>query len=107
MKEIIKQIDINDKRNRTLLSGDFHFLNNDDFIDLCNRLSFNTKNNKLNTIIIGTDIYIRFNGDLSDFGNEIGLKIGEYVTDDLGHEIDDLCRGIKHGVSIVDGTHFK
>jgi hypothetical protein len=41
--------------------------------------------------------------DLSDIGNEIGIVIGKY-TDDK-NTIEDFIHGIRHGVSLVDGTH--
>jgi len=44
--------------------------------------------------------------DLSDIGNEIGFAIGKYVSKDkLGYEMESLIAGIKHGISLVDGTH--
>lgn len=44
--------------------------------------------------------------DLSDIGNEIGLAIGKYVNENkLGYEKDSLIAGIKHGISLIDGTH--
>jgi hypothetical protein len=49
---------------------------------------------------------IKIDCDLSDIGNEIGLAIGSYVNKDkLGYEIESLIAGIKHGISLVDGTH--
>ena len=44
--------------------------------------------------------------DLSDMGNIIGLKIGPYISKELGFESKDLINGIEHGVSLIDGTHF-
>ena len=44
--------------------------------------------------------------DLSDLGNEIGIAIGEHINKDkMGYELDSFIAGIKHGVSLVDGTH--
>jgi hypothetical protein len=44
--------------------------------------------------------------DLSDVGNSIGIAIGKYISkDELGFEYDDLIDGIKHGISLIDGTH--
>ena len=64
------------------------------------------KNNDINIIKIGRDVFIKFNGDLSDLGNDIGLNIGDYINDDkLGYEKDDLISGINHGISIIDGSH--
>ena len=44
--------------------------------------------------------------DLSDLGNEIGMAIGKYVDETkLGFEIESFIAGVKHGVSMIDGTH--
>jgi len=44
-------------------------------------------------------------GDLSDLGNEIGIVIGQYTNEKMGYEKDDFVSGIRHGISISDGTH--
>jgi len=44
--------------------------------------------------------------DLSDIGNEIGFIISEYIDNKkLGYDLDDFMSGVKHGVSLTDGTH--
>lgn len=46
--------------------------------------------------------------DLSDIGNEIGIVIGKAIEKykgELGWELEDFINGVKHGVSLVDGTH--
>lgn len=44
--------------------------------------------------------------DLSDIGNELGIIIAKYIDKNKnGHEIESLIAGIKHGVSLIDGTH--
>lgn len=44
--------------------------------------------------------------DLSDIGNEIGIAIGKYINEDkLGYELESFIAGIRHGISLVDGTH--
>lgn len=44
--------------------------------------------------------------DMSDIGNEIGLALGKYISKDkIGFELDSLISGIRHGISLVDGTH--
>ena len=102
MKNKIEEINI--ERNSVMFNGNYHFLNSDDFKKLCERLLH--KNTDTNIIKIGLDIYIKFNGDLSDLGNDIGLNIGEYIDDNkLGYEKNDLIYGLNHGISIVDGTH--
>jgi hypothetical protein len=44
-------------------------------------------------------------GDLSDLGNEIGIVIGQYTNDGMGYEKDDFISGVRHGISISDGSH--
>ena len=42
-------------------------------------------------------------GDVSDLGNEIGFSIGLHL--DSEDKIEDFIQGLRHGISIVDGTH--
>lgn len=44
-------------------------------------------------------------GDLSDLGNDIGFVVGKYLSKDSGFDKDSFLQGIKHGLSISDGTH--
>ena len=110
MRNKIDEININ--QDGFMIKGKYHFLNNDDFNKLCERLLHNNEiwqyrtNTNTNIIKIGLDIYIKFNGDLSDLGNDIGLNIGEYIDKDkIGYGKDDLISGIRHGISIIDGSH--
>jgi hypothetical protein len=43
------------------------------------------------------------NGDISDVGNEIGVAIGEYLSTE--EELNDFISGLKHGISLTNGTH--
>ncbi len=43
------------------------------------------------------------NGDMSDIGNEIGLVLGEFITTES--ELQDFIHGIRHGISLTNGTH--
>jgi hypothetical protein len=43
------------------------------------------------------------NGDISDIGNEIGYAIGRFIKND--EDINDFITGLKHGVSLRNGTH--
>lgn len=45
-----------------------------------------------------------YDGDISDLGNEIGYIIADYF-DDEGNDLDTFIMGLKHGVSIKEGTH--
>jgi hypothetical protein len=44
-------------------------------------------------------------GDLSDLGNEIGIVIGQYTNDKMGYDKEDFIAGVRHGISISEGTH--
>lgn len=64
------------------------------FAEILNRISDHLKN---------VD-YI--NGDWSDIGNEIGIAVGkERNTSTTPFDINDLISGIRHGISLEDGTH--
>lgn len=47
-------------------------------------------------------------GDLSDIGNEVGIAIGKYTmlkdASNKGLDIDSFICGLRHGVSLIDGT---
>ena len=43
------------------------------------------------------------NGDISDIGNEIGFAIGEHLSTE--EELNDFISGLKHGISLKNGTH--
>ena len=43
------------------------------------------------------------NGDMSDIGNEIGIVLGEFITTE--EELNDFITGLKHGISLTNGTH--
>jgi hypothetical protein len=43
------------------------------------------------------------NGDMSDVGNEIGIALGQYLSTE--EEINDFIAGLKHGISLTNGTH--
>lgn len=59
--------------------------------------------NELSRVLLEVQ-YVR--GDLSDIGNEIGIVIGKYINKkEMGFELEDFITGLKHGISITDGTH--
>lgn len=61
---------------------------------------------EINNDIIKRLSEVTYNGDLSDIGNEIGLSIGKFISDkELGFDLEDFITGLKHGISIIDGTH--
>jgi hypothetical protein len=63
----------------------------DDFIHILNRIK--TQLEKVNYD----------NGDISDVGNEIGIVLGEFITTE--EELNDFITGLKHGISLTNGTH--
>lgn len=46
---------------------------------------------------------IKYKGDLSDIGNEIGIIIAKHFDED--NTVEDFIHGLKHGISLTDGTH--
>ena len=43
------------------------------------------------------------NGDMSDVGNEIGIVLGNYITNE--QEFKDFVTGLRHGISLTNGEH--
>lgn len=43
------------------------------------------------------------NGDVSDVGNEIGIVLGDFIHTES--ELQDFIQGIRHGMSLTNGTH--
>jgi hypothetical protein len=48
---------------------------------------------------------VKYNGDISDLGNEIGFVLGNVITDLRKGEITDFMHGLQHGISLTNGTH--
>jgi hypothetical protein len=48
----------------------------------------------------------KYDGDLSDIGNIIGMTVAKFFAEEsMGFEKVDFLAGIKHGISLIDGTH--
>ena len=60
---------------------------------------------KLSLDIIESLNEIDYVGDLGDIGNEIGIVVAKYFSNGLGYEKEDFFSGLKHGISLTDGTH--
>ena len=45
----------------------------------------------------------KYCGDLSDLGNEIGIVIAKHFDEE--NTVGDFISGLKHGISLTDGTH--
>ena len=63
------------------------------------------KFDKIKEDIIDQLNQVKYAGDLSDIGNEVGIAIAKYIDGD--NTIEDFISGLRHGVSLVDGTHDK
>jgi len=48
---------------------------------------------------------IKYYGDVSDLGNEIGYVVGNVLKDMTETEMNDFLHGIRHGISLTNGTH--
>lgn len=48
---------------------------------------------------------IKYYGDISDFGNEIGHSVGQIIKNMTEQQISDFIFGLKHGISLTNGTH--
>jgi len=57
----------------------------------------------LNRIKTQLDNFNYEHGDVSDVGNEIGIVLGEFTTTES--ELQDFITGIRHGMSLTNGTH--
>ena len=58
---------------------------------------------KIREEIISQLAGIKYSGDLSDLGNEIGIVIARYFDKD--NKAADFIQGLKHGISLTDGSH--
>lgn len=50
---------------------------------------------------------LKYVGDISDIGNEIGIIIAKYSSTDFGWDLQGFIDGLNHGISLTDGTHDK
>ena len=48
---------------------------------------------------------LKYIGDISDLGNEIGLIIGKQYPNMTPVEINELMIGLRHGISLTNSTH--
>ena len=44
--------------------------------------------------------------DLGDIGNEVGFAVAKHFSGDMGFDKESFLSGIRHGISLVDGTHL-
>lgn len=50
-------------------------------------------------------ITTNYEGDISDLGNEIGYCLGICIADMTEEQTSDFISGLRHGVSLTNGTH--
>ena len=57
--------------------------------------------------VIGIIELVKFENklDMGDIGNDIGIAVAQYFTDEVGWDKETLIDGIEHGISLIDGTH--
>jgi hypothetical protein len=55
------------------------------------------------TLLVSRSEDIGYYGDMSDFGNEVGIVVGQFFKSK--EDIEDFITGLRHGVSLADGTH--
>jgi hypothetical protein len=48
---------------------------------------------------------VKYAGDVSDLGNEIGYALGKVLKNMTQEETRDFIHGIRHGISLTNGTH--
>ncbi len=48
---------------------------------------------------------IKYIGDISDLGNEVGITVGEFYKNMNENEIELFIQGFRHGVSLTNGNH--
>ena len=48
---------------------------------------------------------IKYSGDIADFGNEVGFAIGSIIENMTENQIKDFIIGLRHGISLTNGTH--
>jgi len=65
-----------------------------------------TRFTKANKKLIKQLEEVKYKGDISDIGNEIGFVIGKFFSKSIdGWEKEDFMAGLFHGISLADGTH--
>jgi hypothetical protein len=47
---------------------------------------------------------IKYRGDISDLGNEVGYCVGKVLSMNE-QDTNDFIIGIRHGISLTNGTH--
>ena len=59
----------------------------------------------LNREIIERRDEVFYDGDCTDFGNEVGYCIGRIIENMTERQIRDFIHGLQHGISLTNGTH--
>ena len=64
-----------------------------------------TLQNYLQLLSKELDKKIPYDGDMADFGNEVGYAVGTIIQNMNEEQISDFITGLKHGISLTNGTH--
>ncbi len=64
-----------------------------------------TKLNYIANTLKETVNRLKYEGDMSDLGNEIGYVVGNTYENMTDEDINDFISGFIHGVSLTNGTH--
>lgn len=48
---------------------------------------------------------IWYQGDMADFGNEVGYALGQVIQNMKETDITDFVHGLHHGISLTNDTH--
>jgi len=48
---------------------------------------------------------IKYDGDMADFGNEVGFALGNVIENMNEEQISDFITGLMHGISLTNETH--
>jgi hypothetical protein len=74
-------------------------------IKIMSREFNNTKLNYIANSLKENANRMKYIGDISDLGNEIGRMTGSVYQNMTEEEIIDFISGFRHGVSLTNGTH--
>ena len=60
---------------------------------------------KVASVMCEKALDVKYKGDISDLGNEIGYCLGQVMKDLTEQQTTDFIHGIRHGISLTNGTH--
>jgi hypothetical protein len=60
---------------------------------------------KIASFMSNQALSIKYKGDISDLGNEVGYCVGQIIKNMTEEQVTDFIHGIRHGISLTNGTH--